>query len=80
MNVPAKLVARRATNVSLDQDAVAEAKSLGINVSRACEAGLRAEIRRVTEERWQVANREAMAASNAWVERRGLPLARYRPF
>ena len=52
MNAPAKMVTRRATNVSLDEQVVAAAKALGINVSRACEDGLRAEVNRVRQERW----------------------------
>jgi antitoxin CcdA len=80
MNAPAKVDQRRATNVSLDSEAVAEAKALGINVSRACEAGLKAEIKRVRAERWLEENREAIEASNAWVAKNGLPLAKYRQF
>ncbi|MEN3748548.1 type II toxin-antitoxin system CcdA family antitoxin [Sphingomonas sp. HF-S3] len=29
---------------------------------------------------WQKAHREAIAVNNAWVEKHGLPLARYRQF
>jgi antitoxin CcdA len=36
---------RKATNLSLDEKLVAEAKELGVNLSRACEAGLAAETR-----------------------------------
>jgi len=71
---------RRATNVSLDIELVAEARRLGINVSRACETGL---IRQIAEERgrlWKQENRAALDSSNAYVEREGLPLARHRRF
>ncbi len=34
---------RKPTNLSLDERLVADAKELGINVSRACEVGLSAE-------------------------------------
>ena len=80
MNAPTKVVTRRATNVSLDEQVVAAAKELGINVSRACEDGLREEVNRVRQERWIGENRAAMEASNAWVEKHGLPLARFRIF
>lgn len=69
---------RRATNVSLDERVVADARSLGINVSRACQAGLDAAISGERRKRWLEENREAIAASNAWVDKHGLPLEKYR--
>ena len=80
MKAPTKSIARRATNVSLDEQVVADAKALGVNVSRACEGGLRAEVDRARKAQWLAENREAMESSNAWVEKHGLPLARYRIF
>ena len=71
---------RKSTNVSLAADLVAEAKALDINLSRACEAGLEAALKQERKRRWQDENAEAIAASNAWVEKHGLPLARYRQF
>jgi antitoxin CcdA len=79
MNAPHP-IARKSTNLSLDPDMVAQAKALGINLSRACEAGLAAAVREVKKRRWQEENREAIEASNAWVKQHGLPLARYRQF
>lgn len=72
--------ARKATNVSLDSDLLAEAKTLDINVSRACEEGLAKEVARARSDKWVEENREAIEASNAYVEKHGLPLARYRQF
>ena len=72
--------ARKATNVSLDSSLVAEAKRLGVNISRACEAGLAAEIAQTYAHQWKVENAAALLSSNEWVERNGLPLARYRQF
>jgi antitoxin CcdA len=80
MNAPSKPNGRRATNISLDSEILADAKAFGINVSRACEEGLRAEVTKARNARWVEENREAMEASNAWVEKNGLPLARYRMF
>lgn len=71
---------RRATNVSLPADTVAAAKELGINVSQACEAGLSAAVTIERKRRWQEENREAIEAHNAWVEKNGLPLEKYRMF
>jgi antitoxin CcdA len=72
--------ARRPANVSLDAALLAEARTLSINVSRACEAGLAATIKAEREARWIAENRAAMESWNDWVEEHGLPLARYRQF
>lgn len=71
---------RKATNVSLDAEAIAEARDLGINISKACEAGLVAEISKARAERWKRENSEAIDDWNRWVETNGLPLAKYRMF
>lgn len=71
---------RKPTNVSLDPVLLAEAKALGVNVSRACEAGLAAETREASKRQWIEENREAIQSSNEWVAKNGLPLARHRRF
>ena len=71
---------RRAANLSLNASVLAEAKELGINISRACEGGLEAEIARVRRETWLAENRQALESSNAYAEANGLPLAGLRQF
>lgn len=71
---------RRPTNVSLDRALVEEARSLGINLSQACERGIIEQLAKTRAERWTDENRAAMASSNAFVEGRGLPLAGNRQF
>lgn len=71
---------RRPTNVSLDGDLVDEARALDINISRACEEGLERTVRDERRRRWIEENREAMEASNEYVRKHGLPLAKYRMF
>jgi len=71
---------RKPTNVSLDSMMLEEARNLGINVSRACERGLAHEISEVRARLWREENCEAVASSNVWVERHGLPLAKLRRF
>ena len=79
MNRPFKPAApKRATNVSLSEDLVAEAKALGINLSQACQAGLAAEVKKAREAAWKEENRAAIESYNAYVRKHGLPLARYR--
>ena len=71
---------RRGTNVTLAADRVARARELGINVSQACERGLRDEIAKVEAERWREENAEAFSAYNRFVEEQGLPLEKLRLF
>ena len=71
---------RRATNITLPAELLNEARALGLNVSQACERGLRAEIARGRAARWIEENREALASSNDYVERNGLPLSEFRQF
>ncbi|BBC99662.1 MULTISPECIES: type II toxin-antitoxin system CcdA family antitoxin [Sphingobium] len=74
------IATRKATNLSLDVDLVADAKALGINLSRACEEALRKEIAAERGRRWQEDNKEAIAAWNVWAENNELPLDKYRQF
>ncbi|MBB6465431.1 antitoxin CcdA [Aminobacter lissarensis] len=71
---------RKPTNVSLDSRLVEEAKALGINMSQAAEAGLAKAISEEKSRQWLEENREAIESSNEYVERHGLPLAKYRLF
>jgi len=71
---------KRPTNVSLDAALVEDARALGVNVSAACEAGLRQELRSAREAAWLAENAEAIAAYNAYIDTHGVPLARYRQF
>ena len=71
---------RKATNLSLDQRVVAEAKELELNVSRIAEEAISDAVRAERNRRWKEENREALQSSNEWVRKNGLPLAKYRPF
>jgi antitoxin CcdA len=71
---------KRPTNVSLDADLVRQARALSINISRACEQGLEMRIREARARQWREDNREAIDASNAFVDADGLPLSRFRQF
>lgn len=71
---------RAPVNLSLDTRLVALAKELDINVSRAAETGIAAEVARVSGERWLRENRAAVESSNDYVNSHGLPLAGHRMF
>lgn len=75
-----RIATRKATNLSLDVALVEDARALGINLSRACEDGLRQQIAAERGRRWQTENAEAIAAWNVWAENNELPLDKYRQF
>ena len=73
-------VAKNATNVSLSETVLADAKALRINISQAAEAGV---ARAVAERRaalWVAENAKAFECWNDDVEKNGFPLAKYRSF
>jgi antitoxin CcdA len=71
---------RRPTNVSLPGQLVSEAKAMGIDLSRACEAGLESALKAERERRWKAENADAVLAYNQWVEEHSLPLEEFRQF
>ncbi len=71
---------KKATNLSLSEKLLEEAKSLNINLSNAAEQGLREAVSKAKSEQWKEENRESIEQFNAWVEENGIPLAKYRQF
>ena len=71
---------RKATNISLDPILLNEAKSLGINISKASEDGVQRAISKLKAAQWKEENAAALESSNEWVERNGLPLDNFRKF
>lgn len=71
---------RRSTSLSLDRALLDEARELGVNLSRAAEAGIAAELRRARARAWQDAHRAAIDDYNAMIAREGVPLADRRKF
>ena len=71
---------KRPTNVSLSASLVDEARDLGINISQACEDGLAEAVKIEKGRRWKEDNAESIRKYNEWIEKNGVPLARYRRF
>jgi len=69
---------RKLTSLSLDQALLDEARSLGVDLGRAAEIGLREAV--LGAKAWLRENAEALESHNAWIEANGLPLERYRQF
>ena len=71
---------KRATNVSLSDPLITEAKALGINLSQAAENGIAQAIKDKKTEQWLAENRAALESFNEYIKKHGLPLAEFRPF
>lgn len=71
---------KKATNLSLDQELLKDARALGVNLSEAAEKGVSEAVRKAKGEAWLAENTEAMEAWGRWVEENGLPLDEYRMF
>lgn len=76
----AQTALRKPTNLTLDPILLTEARSFGVNLSQAAEAGLRRAVAAAKAEAWQRENAAALISSNAWVDAQGLPLDQYRQF
>ncbi|MBB6489016.1 type II toxin-antitoxin system CcdA family antitoxin [Rhizobium lusitanum] len=72
--------ARKAANLSLDEQLVADARELKINISRAAEDGITRAIKAERERLWLLENADAIEQANAYVEKHGLPFGKYRQF
>ena len=70
----------RPTNGSLPIHLVAEAKALGINLSRACESGVEPALQVERGRQWKIDNKAAFDAYNLWVAEHGLSLDEFRHF
>jgi len=71
---------RKATNITLSADVLAGAKSLGINISKACDEYLREVVAREQAKRWRADHAEFIEAYNKTVAEEGLPLEQWRSF
>lgn len=71
---------KKATNITLSADVLAEAKALNINISQACDRYLREVVRSERERRWRQDHAEFIAAYNQSLAQDGLPLDQYRAF
>ena len=71
---------KRATNLTLSTEVLADAKALGINISKACDLHLRELIRKEKEARWKAEHADFIQAYNLTVAEESLPLDAWRTF
>ncbi|MCK7458798.1 type II toxin-antitoxin system CcdA family antitoxin [Idiomarina aminovorans] len=62
---------KKPTNVSINAELLAKAKSLNINLSATLESALKEQIRLQAQAQWLKENSDAMEAYNQFVERNG---------
>lgn len=65
---------RKRVNLTVREDILQNAKDLGLNASRAAEAGIEQAVREEKKRRWKAENGEAIAAHNERIKREGLLL------
>lgn len=71
---------KKATNLTLNTEVLAEAKKLGINISKVCDAFLESLVRSEKERRWKSENQDFINEYNQITEEKGLPLDKWRTF
>ena len=69
---------KQSVNLSIDAELLAEAKAARINLSATLERALIEETKKHRAAQWREENREALQSLNAYIEKHGLPLAKYR--
>ena len=63
---------KRPTNVSVNEDLLAKARDLGVNLSQTLEDGLKARVAEERRRRWLEDNQQAFVACNEHFEKYGL--------
>jgi antitoxin CcdA len=63
---------KRAVNVTVAEDVLADAKRLGMNISQVLEDELRKRVAEEKTRRWQEENRETIEAHNRFIEKHGI--------
>lgn len=71
---------KKATNLSINKELLAEARSLNINLSATLEQALIEKVRQERRKQWLQDNRDAIEACNELVEQNGLFSDRHRVF
>ena len=71
---------KKTIHLTLNPQVLAEAKKLGINISKACDAFLESLVRQEKERLWKLENADFIVSYNKTIEDEGLPLDSWRTF
>ena len=69
---------KKAVNLSVDAELLAEAKAQGANLSAVLEKALAERLRAGRADAWKAENKDAITGLNAFIAENGLPLAKLR--
>lgn len=73
--------ANRTVAIEIDEETVAIVEAIGLDLAATLRRGFDSEVRRARNAaEWKERHRGVIEASNAWVEKHGLPLEKYRLF
>ncbi|MGF9693693.1 type II toxin-antitoxin system CcdA family antitoxin [Rhizobium sp. 0TCS1.26] len=70
----------KSVELPLSEALLAEARDLKLDVAGAAEDGIMRAVKAEKERLWRLENAEAIQAANDYVEKYGLPLAKFRLF
>lgn len=71
---------RSKVNLTLDTKVSAEARQLGLNMSRLAEEAIASAVKEERNRLWREQNKDALEAYGREIEREGLALSQYRSF
>ncbi|MCR8923789.1 type II toxin-antitoxin system CcdA family antitoxin [Dasania sp. GY-MA-18] len=71
---------KKATNLSINKDLLAEARALKINLSATLEQALTEKVRKARRKQWLQDNKQAIKACNELAEQNGLFADKHRIF
>jgi antitoxin CcdA len=71
---------KKATNLSINKELLAEARNLNINLSATLEQALTEKVRQEKRKQWLANNRDAIDACNELTEQNGLFSDKHRAF
>ncbi len=80
MRKVARNVVDQLEEILIDSELLKQARELKLDVSRAAEDGIAKAVSAEKSRLWKIENQAALEAWNEYVERNGLPLAKFRQF
>ncbi len=71
---------KRATNLSVNEDLLGQARALDVNLSQIFERALEEVVRQARAAEWTEQNKQAIESHRRWVDKNGIFGAKYRVF
>jgi len=71
---------RTKVNLTMNSENIAEARALGVNMSRIAEEAIAKAVKAERGRLWKIENAEAIRQYNDFVDREGIPFSQHRQF